>query len=78
MENRSLRDPLTFVPFGYGPRNCIGMRVAQMQMKVALVRILREYELRPGGDLELPLCITTVGSIRTAKELSIALKRVQN
>ncbi|KIH57817.1 hypothetical protein ANCDUO_11987 [Ancylostoma duodenale] len=50
-EARSSRDPLTYVPFGYGPRNCIGMRVAQMQMKVALAHILRRYELRPGEVL---------------------------
>ncbi|CAJ0594754.1 unnamed protein product [Cylicocyclus nassatus] len=75
-ENRSLRNPLTFVPFGYGPRNCVGMRVAQMQMKVAMVHIPREYELRPGEDLKLPIRINTIGSMRTAEELSIVFKRV--
>uniref|UniRef100_A0A0K0DCC7 Cytochrome P450 n=1 Tax=Angiostrongylus cantonensis TaxID=6313 RepID=A0A0K0DCC7_ANGCA len=47
MRNRLNRDPLTYVPFGYGPRNCIGMRVAQMQMKTALAHILRRYEMQP-------------------------------
>ncbi|KHJ98075.1 unspecific monooxygenase [Oesophagostomum dentatum] len=75
-EERSSRDPLTFVPFGYGPRNCIGMRVAQMQMKIALVHILRRYELRPGEILDLPLRINTVGSMRTVEELSVIISRV--
>ncbi|EPB73155.1 unspecific monooxygenase [Ancylostoma ceylanicum] len=74
-EARSSRDPLTYVPFGYGPRNCIGMRVAQMQMKVALAHILRRYELRPGEVLDLPLRINTVGSMRTVDELSVILTR---
>ncbi|PIO62043.1 hypothetical protein TELCIR_16414, partial [Teladorsagia circumcincta] len=68
--NRANRDPLTYVPFGYGPRNCIGMRVAQMQMKMALAHILRTYEMRPGEVLELPLQIDSVGSMRTVEELS--------
>ncbi|RCN44232.1 unspecific monooxygenase [Ancylostoma caninum] len=75
-EARSLRDPLTYVPFGYGPRNCIGMRVAQMQMKVALAHILRRYELRPGEVLDLPLRINTVGSMRTVDDLSVILTRI--
>ncbi|KIH66396.1 unspecific monooxygenase [Ancylostoma duodenale] len=76
MEARSSRDPLTYVPFGYGPRNCIGMRVAQMQMKVALAHILRRYDLRPGEVLDLPLRINTVGSMRTVDELSVILTRI--
>ncbi|KAK6750915.1 hypothetical protein RB195_002716 [Necator americanus] len=76
IENRSTRDHLTYVPFGYGPRNCIGMRVAQMQMKVALAHILRRYELRPGEVLDLPLQINTVGSMRTVEELSVILTRI--
>ncbi|ETN81315.1 unspecific monooxygenase [Necator americanus] len=76
IENRSTRDHLTYVPFGYGPRNCIGMRVAQMQMKVALAHILRRYELRPGEVLDLPLQLNTVGSMRTVEELSVILTRI--
>ncbi|XGW28067.1 hypothetical protein V3C99_008127 [Haemonchus contortus] len=67
--NRSNRDPLTYLPFGYGPRNCIGMRVAQMQMKMALAHILRTFEMRPGEKIELPLQIDSVGSMRTVEEI---------
>ncbi|KAK6052890.1 hypothetical protein COOONC_09605 [Cooperia oncophora] len=49
--SRANEDPLTFLPFGYGPRNCIGMRVARLQMKMALAHILRAYEMRPGEVL---------------------------
>ncbi|KAG1679745.1 Cytochrome P450 3A41 [Nymphon striatum] len=56
-ENKK-HDTMAYQPFGVGPRNCIGMRFAQMQFKVAMARILRDYKLVPcekteTGDLEI-------------------------
>lgn len=38
-----------YIPFGDGPRNCIGMRMGKMQTKVALILMLQkcQYELEP-------------------------------
>ncbi|KAK7476967.1 hypothetical protein BaRGS_00031826, partial [Batillaria attramentaria] len=42
-ENRASRHPFSFLPFGMGPRNCIGMRKAQMDLKMAIASILQKF-----------------------------------
>lgn len=43
-QNRQ-RAALTYVPFGGGPRNCIGAAFGLVEAKVVLIRILQQFEL---------------------------------
>ena len=48
------RHPLSFLGFGLGPRNCIGMKFALIELKLGLVKMLLNFEILPpkGGFSE--------------------------
>ena len=46
-EARAARNPYTFFGFGQGPRACIGMRFAMLEMKLAMVELLTRFSLLP-------------------------------
>lgn len=52
-ENSANLDPYTYLPFGAGPRNCIGMRFALVVMKLAIVEILQHYSFVPCKETEV-------------------------
>jgi len=50
MEDTNKVDPIIFQPFGVGPRNCIGMRFAMMEVKVAICKLLMNFRLDVADD----------------------------
>ena len=42
-ENKDKINQYAYLPFGHGPRNCIGMRFAKEEMNMVMVKILKEF-----------------------------------
>ena len=56
------------MPFGQGPHNCIGMRFALLEAKLAMTRILKRYTILPSEKTKEPVCIDTSSPIAYAKD----------
>jgi len=48
--NTKDRDPFSFMPFGQGPRLCIGSKFALIEAKVAVILLMRNFEFVPQYD----------------------------
>uniref|UniRef100_A0A8D0GMR5 Cytochrome P450 family 27 subfamily B member 1 n=1 Tax=Sphenodon punctatus TaxID=8508 RepID=A0A8D0GMR5_SPHPU len=52
--------PYASIPFGFGKRSCIGRRIAELEVYLALARILLHFEVKPEkeGDVVRPMTRT--------------------
>ncbi|XP_063708851.1 LOW QUALITY PROTEIN: uncharacterized protein LOC134837406 [Culicoides brevitarsis] len=67
----------TYMPFGLGPRNCIGERFAHMQMKIGIVHVLRSFTVEPSAGTPDNFKLDRTNTLMHP-EREIVLKFIQN
>ncbi|KAF5889820.1 cytochrome P450 3A30-like [Clarias magur] len=60
-ENKENLEQYAYMPFGVGPRNCIGMRFALVAMKLAIVEILQRFDVGLSAETKVPLELNNSG-----------------
>ncbi len=74
-QRKVLHHPMAYLPFGEGPRNCIGMRFAIMQVKMVLINILQRYTILTCTNTQVPLPRNMDGACTPRDGVFVKLKR---
>lgn len=76
--NKESIAPFSFIPFGAGPRNCIGMRFALLEAKLALTEIIRSFRVVKVPETNVPLQIETGTALFSAKSVVVGVTKRPN
>lgn len=76
-EEKAKRPAMAYLPFGDGPRNCIGLRFGYLQTKVGLATFLKNYKFSIHPKMVLPIVFHPSSFILTHKfDILLNIKKI--
>ena len=76
-ENKDHLTPYTFLSFVAGPRNCIGMRFALLEAKLALSSLLMEFDFIRSPQTSVPLQFSSTAFLLNPKQVIVRMFKRQ-
>ncbi|XP_072397933.1 cytochrome P450 9e2-like [Diabrotica undecimpunctata] len=77
-ENKADIKPYSYMPFGLGPRNCIGSRFALLETKILFFYILRYFKIVPIEKTDIPIKLDkNVFQFVPSKGITVGFERIK-
>lgn len=75
-ENKDFIKQCSYMPFGLGPRNCIGSRFALMQIKTVLFNLISKFSIETSENTQNPIKLkkNNVGALYPEIGIFVKLK----
>ncbi|XP_017274474.1 thromboxane-A synthase isoform X2 [Kryptolebias marmoratus] len=74
-EAKANRHPFVYLPFGAGPRNCVGMRLAQLEIRMALAHLFHRFSVVSCSETKVPLDLKTFSTTAPKNGIFVKITR---
>ena len=73
-ENRDQINQYAYLPFGNGPRNCIGQRLALLELKMTVIGLIQKFRIIRSPKLQVYFFVLSLAVIISHRVLPTVVK----